>query len=728
MTSRPPRCPSHPERAWTGRAGEPADDDANPGRHPREGLPHAAVDEELRARVADVVHELRAPTAIALGLVERLARDGALLPDARRDVERLAVNLRVLETHVRTLSTGVRMDGGVPAGSTAVLDVALAFRRTAEDFASVAAERGVRLAVEAPLRLAAPVEPGHLLVILSNLLVNAIRHTPADGTVRCSLAFDGVLRIAVADSGPGIPEDERPRMLARFGRARRAKEGDLALGLGLGLEIVGRIARLYDGWVRLGDAPEGGALVTVGLPLGPLPQPGAVPAAAGTAVVRTLEAPAGARGVDRPLGVAVADDPARGAALAEALAADGTREAVAVDPDEVVTAGLAFDVAVLELHDHATPQVLLRDLRSDPGHDEVPVVALVDPRDVGLRLELLRLGVDDLAEPGIAPEELCGRVDRQVARRRREEQRRTGAARFRGAFRDAAIGIGLATVGGAWEAVNPALCAITGLSEGALLRGRLDDLDHPEDRGSEAAPLRELLRGETRGFQLDKRWVTPSGEVVWVRLSVSAERDGVGAPSGLVVQVEDVTDARAREGRLEHLAGHDRLTGLLARAAFEVEVRRLVVQAREGGTHGAVVALAVEELGEINRSHGHHAGDHALHLVARVLEDAVRRTDVVARTGGDGFAILLEEIAPDDLGALVAQLDALVRDHPLVVDGTVVPVSAVFGWARLDGTRTAADVLRQAEDDVRAQQRAAREEPAPSAPRRRPRTPGGASA
>jgi diguanylate cyclase (GGDEF)-like protein/PAS domain S-box-containing protein len=691
-----------------------------PDRSPSDDEREPPRERALQDHIVDVVHELRAPATVAMGLVERLSHDQALLPDARRDVDRLAANLRMLETHVRSLLAGARMDGPGARPAPAAHDVAAWFRRTAEDFAPVAAEHGVRLLVESPLRLDIAVDPAHLTIVLSNLVVNAIRATPPHGLVRCTLAFDDVLRIAVGDSGHGIPPADRARMLERFGQDRHDDDRpDAGTSLGVGLEIVGRIARSYDGWVKIGDAPEGGALVTVGLAL----QADALPPAP---ILRTVDAGPVRLHDDRPLVLVVADDPARGELLAATLRHGAAREVVLTDTADGGATGLVLDAAVIAPGAATDPRRLVEGLRDDPVQHDLPVLALVPSTDVALRLELLRLGVDDVAEPDLAGEELRGRVDRQVARRRREQQRRAAATRFRAAFHDAAIGIGLASVDGAWEAVNPALCAIAGLDEPTMLHRRLDDLDHPDDHGGEAAPLRDLLAGHTRAFQIDKRWLTGAGEPIWVRLSVSAERDAVGAPSGLVVQVEDVTASRIREGRLEHLAGHDGLTGLLGRAAFEVELRRRIVLAREDGVPAAIVVLELDDLRGINERFGNHAGDHALHLVSRVLPDALRRADVVARVGGDEFAVLLDGVVPRDVEAIVRQLTGVVREHPLVVDGAIVPISARVGWAFVDGGSTADAVLAAAESTLRAAAPGAlREKPAPGERRTRPRATGG---
>lgn len=493
----------------------------------------------LRDHLADIAHELRTPATIALGLAERLTQDHGLLPDARRDVDRIAANLRVIQTHVQSLLAGARIEMLEERPGT-MQDVAGCFRRTAQDFLPLAAYDGVRLTIECPTRLDAAVAPGHLTVVLSNLLVNAIRSTPRNGLVRCSLSGGEHLCITVADSGHGIPPHQRRRVLQRFASdPGTPHRDDGAITLGLGLEIVHRIVTSYGGRIMIEDSPEGGALVTVTLPgissNGPdraTPSPSPVLYAANGAA---------ANGAGPPLVAVLTDEGDRSSALIDALGRGGGREIVPID-NKVDALGVRPDAVVMAHGRTSDAHALVTALREDPDHDDVPLLALVATTDVRQRLELLRLGVDDVVDPSVSGEELRGRIDRRIARSRRDGKRRADAARFRRAFHDAAIGMGLATVSGAWEEVNPALCAIAGLSESELLHRHVNDLDDPDEPGDrDAESLAELLAGRTRGFQIDKRWLVPSGETVWVRISMSAERDAVGAASGLVIQVEDIT-------------------------------------------------------------------------------------------------------------------------------------------------------------------------------------------
>jgi two-component sensor histidine kinase len=164
----------------------------------------------------------------------------------------------------------VKADHGEARLALVDADLARAVRTVAESFDPLAADRGIALVVEAPESLAARFDVERLSRIVSNLLANAIRHAPAGGSVRCTLAeTESAASLEVADSGPGVAAEHRDRV---FGRFRSGLDGDgrsTGAGAGLGLAIVREFVELHGGEVSLGSAPEGGALFSVLLPLLP---------------------------------------------------------------------------------------------------------------------------------------------------------------------------------------------------------------------------------------------------------------------------------------------------------------------------------------------------------------------------------------------------------------------------------------------------------------------------
>jgi two-component system, OmpR family, sensor kinase len=215
-----------------------------------------------RAFVADAAHELRTPLAalkLQLQLAER-APDGAARAAALAE---LAGGLERSTHLVAQLLTLARLDPGSAPAAAALAAVPLAglVRQTVADHAVLAEAKGVDLGA-AHVEDAAEVkgDPAALRTLLANLVDNAIRYTPPGGRVDLSAGLaGGAPFLEVADTGPGVPAQERERVFDRFYRLKDAP----AQGSGLGLSIVKAIAERHGAGVALSDTPGGGLTVRV---------------------------------------------------------------------------------------------------------------------------------------------------------------------------------------------------------------------------------------------------------------------------------------------------------------------------------------------------------------------------------------------------------------------------------------------------------------------------------
>lgn len=117
-------------------------------------------------------------------------------------------------------------------------------------------------------------------------------------------------------------------------------------------------------------------------------------------------------------------------------------------------------------------------------------------------------------------------------------------------FEQAAIGMALVDVDGAFVAVNPALCQLVGRTEDELLRTGWQAITHAEDVARGEEEVGRALQGEGRTFRMPKRYIRPDGEVVWVLLTVSLVCSQRGEPMYLLTQVIDITEKRRVEEEL----------------------------------------------------------------------------------------------------------------------------------------------------------------------------------
>jgi diguanylate cyclase (GGDEF)-like protein/PAS domain S-box-containing protein len=122
---------------------------------------------------------------------------------------------------------------------------------------------------------------------------------------------------------------------------------------------------------------------------------------------------------------------------------------------------------------------------------------------------------------------------------------------FETAFCHAPIGMALIALDGRWLKVNRALCAITGWPESELLLRPFHEITHPEDVEADEELIALLLAGEIPGYQFEKRYIRRGGTEIWAELSVSLVRDAVGAPRHFIVQVEDISERKEAQRRLQ---------------------------------------------------------------------------------------------------------------------------------------------------------------------------------
>jgi two-component system OmpR family sensor kinase len=215
--------------------------------------------------VADAAHELRTPLAALKLQVQSLERSDS--PEAKRvAVGRLTAGIERATRLVEQLLVLARQEASM-AGSAPrqKVDIAGAAKRAVAELASVATAKGIDLGLQRADAAEIEGQPDALMILLRNLIDNAIKYTPQGGTVDVSVTTEnGAVRVAVEDSGPGIPPAERERVFDRFYRV----PGSDAAGSGLGLAIIKSIAERHGATLALGESKRlGGLEATVTFPM-----------------------------------------------------------------------------------------------------------------------------------------------------------------------------------------------------------------------------------------------------------------------------------------------------------------------------------------------------------------------------------------------------------------------------------------------------------------------------
>lgn len=220
-----------------------------------------------REFLASVSHELRTPITAIRGYAEAL-QEGALRSPAER-AEALAIiasETDRLERMVRDVMDLARLGARDFRLEVRDADLAGALRDTAAAHRAAAAEAGVRIDAELPETLAARTDPDRVRQVVSNLIDNALRVTEPGGAVRVAAASsDGLVRIEVADTGPGIAEADLPHVFERSYLWRRV-QGARPVGTGLGLAIVRELVSVLRGRIEVRSEQGNGTSFVVELP------------------------------------------------------------------------------------------------------------------------------------------------------------------------------------------------------------------------------------------------------------------------------------------------------------------------------------------------------------------------------------------------------------------------------------------------------------------------------
>jgi len=229
------------------------------------------ADRIRRDFVANVSHELRTPLTAVRGYVEALLDGGAEPSDVRRFLEIIGRHTHRMERLVRDLLRLARLDAGQEALEHVPCAVESLFAGVVADLASMLEAREQTVdEIVAPDAATVTGDPAKLHDALRNLLENATNYAPASSTITMTAQRAGAhIRLSVADTGPGIPESDLPRVFERFyrvdkSRSRAARDPG---GTGLGLAIVRHLIELHAGRVSAANRRGGGAVFTIELPL-----------------------------------------------------------------------------------------------------------------------------------------------------------------------------------------------------------------------------------------------------------------------------------------------------------------------------------------------------------------------------------------------------------------------------------------------------------------------------
>jgi len=264
-------------------------------------------------------------------------------------------------------------------------------------------------------------------------------------------------------------------------------------------------------------------------------------------------------------------------------------------------------------------------------------------------------------------------------RKRVEQELRASEERFSKAFHASPVGITISRIhGGRFLNANRAFLNMTGYTHGEVVGHKAEDLTLWVDEATRRA-ISGAIHSRDPHLTAEGRLRTKSGEIL--HILASFVRIEVGGEDCLLTLGSDISERKAFEEQLRHLAFHDPLTGLPNRALFEDRLSQALMRARKEGASLAVLFLDLDRFKVVNDTLGHTAGDGLLADVGNRLRSNLAEEHTLARFGGDEFAVLLEQVGGRSevertVERLITGLEA-----PFEIMGTRVDVTVSVGVA-----------------------------------------------
>lgn len=222
--------------------------------------------------------------------------------------------------------------------------------------------------------------------------------------------------------------------------------------------------------------------------------------------------------------------------------------------------------------------------------------------------------------------------------------------------------------------VNDAYCQMIGYSRKELLRMRIPDLEAIETPEDTSRHIRNMI--EASGDRFETRHRRKDGQLIELDISINHNNFEGGR---FYCFLRDITERKHAEERIRHLAHHDALTNLPNRRMFIDRLHQAIATAKRNHTNLAVMFLDLDKFKPVNDDFGHDVGDLLLKEAAKRLQNCVRESDTVARTGGDEFIVLLPVIEAEQDAVNVAEKILHTIIQPFKLAGHSIHISSSIG-------------------------------------------------
>lgn len=283
---------------------------------------------------------------------------------------------------------------------------------------------------------------------------------------------------------------------------------------------------------------------------------------------------------------------------------------------------------------------------------------------------------------------------RDNTRQRQAEQQLRLAAKV---FESSGEAIMITDPRGVIVSVNQAFTAITGHAATDVVGRNASLLASGRHEAAFFGEMWRVLRqaGYWQGEVWNRR---RNGEIFPEWLGISSVRDDRGELVNYIGIFTDISERKAVEAKIEHLAHHDTLTGLPNRLLLKDRMEQAIVHAERNGRRVALLFVDLDRFKAVNDSYGHPVGDILLRDAALRLQSCVRESDTISRHGGDEFLVVLADLHDSRIPAQIAAKIMSVLSQPFHIEGHEAGISASVGIAVYPDDGADFDVLLKRAD------------------------------